>query len=106
MTDTATARTNPASHRHEKASRDVGEYSTGAVLLCYDGWRAVMAAMDGDDSQRDEAFDALQRWAPPAWLEELDEEEERLRRPDVPTSQPARSTSSAPSGSCNDEAAE
>lgn len=54
----------------------VEEYSQGSMLLCYDGWRAVMAAMEGDESQRGDAFDALQRWAPPAWLEELEREEE------------------------------
>lgn len=55
----------------------------GSVMLTRDKWRAVIAALDGDESQRDDAFDALQRWAPPRWLEELDEEEEQRARRDA-----------------------
>lgn len=49
------------------------------MVLSYDDWRAVMAALEGDESQRDDAFDVLQRWAPGPWLEELEDEEERMR---------------------------
>src|SRR5699024_8362034 len=56
----------------------------GSVMLTRDQWRTVIAALDGDESQRDDAFDALQLWAPPRWLEELDEEEEtRIRSQDA-----------------------
>lgn len=54
-------------------------YSEGSVMLCREGWWAVMAALEGDESQRDDAFDALQHWAPRPWLEQWDELEERER---------------------------
>lgn len=55
----------------------VGEhYGEGSVVLSRDGWFAVMGALEGDDSQRDDAFDALQRWAPRPWLAVLDEDVE------------------------------
>lgn len=52
------------------------EHNEGSVTLSRDGWWSVMAALEGDESQRDDAFDALQRWAPRPWLEELDAQEQ------------------------------
>lgn len=49
------------------------------MTLSRDGWWAIMTALEGDESQRGDAFDALQRWAPRPWLEALDEQEERER---------------------------
>jgi len=40
----------------------------GGVTLTRDGWQVVMDALEGDEASRDDAFDVLQRWAPPAWL--------------------------------------
>lgn len=51
------------------------DFSNGSVTLFYDGWHAVLAALDGDISQRDEAFDALHKWAPRPWLEALEQRE-------------------------------
>lgn len=50
--------------------RHIGE---GSVVLSREQWQAVMDALEGDHSCRDDAFDALQRWAPAPWLEGLDE---------------------------------
>jgi hypothetical protein len=33
-------------------------------------WQAVLDALDGDTSRRDEAYDALNRSAPAAWLDD------------------------------------
>lgn len=44
--------------------------SRGSVVLSRDRWQLVIDALEGDESCRDGAFDALQRWAPPAWLAE------------------------------------
>lgn len=49
--------------------RPIGQ---GSVLLTRDNWQLVMDALEGDEASRDEAFDVLQRWAPPAWLETHD----------------------------------
>lgn len=57
------------------ASDGFGEYyGEGSVMLTRDGWFAVMGVLEGDDTQRDDAFDALQRWAPSSWLAVLDED--------------------------------
>lgn len=48
------------------------EISRGSVVLSRDRWQIVIDALEGDESCRDDAFDALQRWAPPAWLAEQD----------------------------------
>lgn len=53
----------------ESQDYDIGE---GSVRLSRDSWLAVIAALEGSDDQRDAAFDALQRWAPTAWIQELD----------------------------------
>jgi len=45
----------------------------GIVALCYDDWHAILAALEGDTSQRDNAFDALHRWVPSGWLDAFDE---------------------------------
>lgn len=47
----------------------------GTVALHYDDWHAVLAALEGDTSQQDDAFDALQRWAPRTWLDAFDSPE-------------------------------
>lgn len=49
--------------------RPIGQ---GSVTLTRDNWQVVMDALEGDDSRRDDAFDVLQRWAPPDWLEAHD----------------------------------
>lgn len=51
----------------------------GSVTLSRADWWAVMTALAGDKSQRDRALDVLQRWAPPPWLDALDEYEMRER---------------------------
>lgn len=51
---------------------DEDTISRGSVVLSRDRWQLVMDALEGDESCRDDAFDALQRWAPPVWLDEQD----------------------------------
>lgn len=47
----------------------------GGVTLSRADWWVVMAALAGDESQHGSALDALQRWAPPSWLDALEEHE-------------------------------
>jgi len=49
--------------------RPIGQ---GSVTLTRYGWQVVMDALEGDESSVDEAFDVLQRWAPPAWIDAHD----------------------------------
>jgi len=51
--------------------------SEGSVLLTREGWWAVMTALQGEHTSREEAFDALQKWAPGAWLEALEHWEQQ-----------------------------
>jgi hypothetical protein len=39
-----------------------------SVRLDRDEWRAILAALDGDATRRDDAYDALLRTAPEAWM--------------------------------------
>lgn len=55
---------------YDSDGRDIGE---GSVTLSRDDWQAVMNVLEGDESSRDAAFDALQRWAPRRWLAALDD---------------------------------
>lgn len=50
--------------------------SEGSVLLTREGWWAVITALQGEHTSREEAFDALQKWAPGAWLDALEDWEQ------------------------------
>ncbi|MBA0124294.1 hypothetical protein H0B56_01925 [Haloechinothrix sp. YIM 98757] len=41
----------------------------GHVVLGREEWQAILDALGGDDTQRDEAYDALHRHAPATWFD-------------------------------------
>ena len=79
MSGTGSTHARNGSNPESQTEGVAAEHDEGSVTLSRDGWWAVVAALEGDASQRDDAFDALQRWAPRPWLEALDEKEERER---------------------------
>lgn len=50
------------------------EIGPGTVVLGREAWQTVIDALEGNESKLDDAFDALQRWAPPRWLQDQKEE--------------------------------
>jgi|GEM_PF-5751203 len=77
LSDMTTTRANDTDDSSANAPASEAEfYREGNVVLSREGWLAVMTALEGDHSRRDDAFDALQRWAPRRWLAELDEDVE------------------------------
>lgn len=55
---------------NDSFGRDIGD---GIVALTREEWQTVTQALEDDETSRDAAFDALQRWTPPRWLAALEE---------------------------------
>lgn len=50
--------------------REIGQ---GCVALGREAWQTVIDALEGNESKLDDAFDVLQRWAPPRWIQAQEE---------------------------------